>query len=206
MKRDLLQNIFIESSRRLLIGPSTYQLLDSERMGEAEMRNVMARILEERKLHYAIEVATGEPYKHKDGRQTRKALVDLVIYENGPSRDRSVYVEFKRGHPARGNIIKDIVKMLGEKKHLEGASFFHYLHKGDYESENRIKRARSQIIKKYGDALNDARKDRQEDPQILLGRWFYVFILDGSVKEYACGHIESMNDQFFCPDSWKSIS
>ena len=206
MKKDLLQDIFLETSRRLLIGPFTYQLLDSERMGEAEMRNVLVRVLEEKKLHYAIEVATGEPFIHKDGHQTRKALVDLVIYGNGPSRDKSVYVEFKRGHPSIGNIVKDIAKMLGEKKHLEGASFFHYLHKGDYGSENRLKRARSQIIKKYYDALNDARKDRQVDTQILSGRWFYVFILDGSAKEYACIHIESMNDQLCCPDNWAGIS
>lgn len=202
----LLQDVYLETARRLLIGPFTYQRLVPERMGEAEIRNVLARVLEEKQQQYAIEVATGEPYIHKNGRETRKALVDLVTYTATPNGNESVYIELKRGHPPISNIIKDINKMISEGKYLVGASFFHYLHKADYGSDNRSLRTRSNILKKYQDALTEANGIRPKNRILSSKRWFYCFILDGSSHKYACGYVDGMDQELCFPNGWLELT
>jgi hypothetical protein len=105
MRIESLKRFFNKTSCRLLLSPFatepfTYQRFEYERMAEAAIRNVMARILEESRTYYGIEVATINPYEHTNKRITRRALVDLVIYPDKSTKDEMIYIELKREHPA----------------------------------------------------------------------------------------------------------
>jgi len=175
--------ISVLTARRCVKNRYKYHRLDKSRLGEAEVRNVMAKILEEKKIYYGIEVSTQERFQKQVKKITRRALIDLAIY-NGPETELpSVIVEFKRAQPAVYNIIKDFKKMMAEPNDIKGACFFHILPQSEgakegKESMGRISRARNEIIKKYEEAYKEA-KVRQ-----CVDKWFMLFILDGSRDEY----------------------
>jgi hypothetical protein len=202
---EVIKEIFVETSKRLLQNFFSYQILNRERMGEDEIRNVMARVLEERKIFYEIETATEEAFIHEDNRVTRKALVDLVIYGEKHDRSSSINVELKRGHPVIEKIKKDIIKMFGEKEHLRGACFYHYLQKIDYGSIDRLDDAHSRILKKYSSALEQCQDIDRYDKNMLDKRWFLLFIIDASNEEYFFGFVDNMTKPIERDNKWQKL-
>jgi hypothetical protein len=175
--------ISVLTARRCVKNRYKYHRLDKSRLGEAEVRNVMAKILEEKKIYYGIEVATQERFQKQVKKTTRRALIDLAIYDGPDTKLPSIIVEFKRSQPVLYNIIKDFKKMMAEPNDIKGACFFHILPQSEgakegKESMGRISRARNEIIKKYEEAYKEA-KVRQ-----CVDKWFMLFILDGSRDEY----------------------
>jgi hypothetical protein len=205
MEVDVLRQLLLVASRRSVLRQYRYHKLDKERMSEAEIRYVTAKVLEENRIYYGIEIPTREDYVHEDKHVTRKALVDLVIYEKKESEHPSVFIEFKRGQPEIEKIKKDFNKMMREPSSLEGACFFHILHKSDYGSDNRLSRARSNILKKYSDALKDVHHTHRFNNQVLSNRWFLLFVLDGSNRQYNSCTVGNMCLAFDCPEDWKDI-
>jgi len=126
MDRVLLKSLLIMVARRCAQRQYKYQILDKKRLGEAEVRNVMAKTLEEKQILYGIEVQTSTPYQKTTNNYTRRALFDLIIYDDKDDSP-SVLIEFKRGQTPIGNIEKDFRKMKIEPKEGIGTCFFHVL-------------------------------------------------------------------------------
>jgi len=96
----------ILTARRCVKNSYKYHRLDKSRLGEAEVRNVMAKILEEKKIYYGIEVSTRERFQKQVKQTTRRALIDLAIYDGPDTELPSIIVEFKRSQPVLYNIIR----------------------------------------------------------------------------------------------------
>ncbi|GEM_PF-1189420 len=180
MDQERLKQIFRLTALRSVGKQYKYHRLDRNRLGEAEVRNVMARILEENKIYYGIEISTKAKQPKKENIRNRVALVDLVIYENRKDETPSIFIEFKRGQPSLDDIKKDFRKMVREpeKTSLRGGAFFHILPKVEDPKEKFLERARKEIIKKYAKTYIRLKKGK------LRSRWFVLFILDASSRKY----------------------
>ena len=176
-----LREICRQTAKRTILRQYRYQVLDRERLSEAEVRNVMAKILEESKVYYGIEVATEEKQRKKESVIHRRALVDLAIYENKKAEHPAVLIEFKRAQPTKDKIEKDFSKMMGEPANVKGTCFFHILPKEENRPGKSLERARNEVVKKYHAAYSAIKIKK------CIPKWFVLFILDSSSRKlYIC--------------------
>lgn len=165
----------------------------------------MAKTLEEKRLHYGIEIPTSVPHK-LTGNTSRRALFDMIIY-NGKASDRAaIIVEFKRGQPKPSFIEKDMSKMLSEPLPAVGACFVHTLPErasGEMSTEKSKERAQNRIINKYNQAY---KKSKKLDSKKAMSKWFVPFILDVSSKKYYYYESDDINKIDACPkQEWERI-
>lgn len=199
MNQQLLKEICRQTARRCILKQYRYQILNRERLGEAEVRNVMVRILEESKFFYGIEIATKEKQNKEGNVINRSALIDLAIYENRKTKDSAILIEFKRAQPSLDRIEKDFAKMIKEPSHVIGCCFFHILPKGQNRSEKALERARKAIVKKYYQAYSSVNKIK------CVPKWFILYILDATARKlYVCEkenicHIDKFDDGIWEP-------
>jgi len=177
MNFNILNEIFVLTARRSIKRQYRYFILDRTRLSEPEIRHVMARILEEKKFCYGIEIATKKKHKISGDTMERSALTDLVIYGKNKLSGSPIWVEFKRGQPEIGKIAKDFIKMTKEPS-INGACFFHVLPKINSIEKKSNDRAKKAVIKKYSDAYELVDKDKCDK------KWFVLFILDSNSKQY----------------------
>lgn len=177
MNFNTLHEIFVLTATRSIKRQYRYFILDRARLSEPEIRHVMAKILEEKKICYGIEIATKKKHKISGNKMERSALTDLVIYENKKLMGPHIWIEFKRGQPGIGKIVKDFIKMMKEPS-IQGACFFHVLPKINSIEKKSNERAKKAIIKKYSDAYERAHKHN------CGKKWFVLFILDSNSKQY----------------------
>jgi len=202
MNDENIKNILVETSKRLLFGFQITQRYTLERMSEHEIRNILVKVVEENNIHYALEVPTVEPYVHDARGVTRKALVDLVLYDE-TDENKALYLELKIGQPNEEKIIKDIKKMIGDRERIKGGIFFHYLNKS--EITNRHKHAKESILNKYRKSLEKA-CNKPEYREIKIDDCsFTLFILDGTEEDYYYCHVSSMRDNLDIFLNWKKI-
>lgn len=183
MTRKEFKEILLLVARRCAHRRYKYQILNRDRLGEAEVRNVMAKTLDEKRLHYGIEIPTSVPHK-LTGVTSRRALFDMVIYNEKASDREAIIVEFKRGQPKPSFIEKDMRKMISEPLPAVGACFVHILPEkasGEMSTEKSMERAKNQIINKYNQAYH---KSKELDSKKAMSKWFILFILDVSSKKY----------------------
>jgi len=200
MKMELLKGIFELTSKRSVLRQTKFQRLNRERLGEAEVRNVMVKILEQKGVYYGIEAATKEKQAKEGNIIKRSALVDLVIYERKEDERPEIFVEFKRGPVSIDKIEKDLLKMMREPDYLKGACFFHILPKVRNKSERSLARARNQAIKKYYQAYCKI------DKTACIQRWFILFIMDTtSRKYYLCEKENICNIEKLDNGKWEDI-
>jgi len=183
MEKSEFLKILVLTARRCVKNRYKYHRLDKSRLGEAEVRNVMAKILEEKKIYYGIEVSTKERFQKQVNQTTRRALIDLAIYDGPDTKLPSIIVEFKRSQPVLYNIIKDFKKMMAEPNDIKGACFFHIRPQSEGAKEGKTSskktlRSREAIIRKYENAYKEAKVLR------CMHKWFILFILDASKDEY----------------------
>lgn len=177
MNIETIKEIFVLAGKRSIKRQYRYFILDRSRLSEPEVRHVMAKILEERKIYYAIEKATEKKHRITGETMERSALTDLVIYGKDRRAGASIWVEFKRGQPEIGKITKDFIKMIREPS-IKGACFFHILPKINPKKNKSNERAKKAIIEKYSDAYGSVDKDKCEK------KWFVLFILDGNSRQW----------------------
>jgi len=194
VNKEQLKEICRQTAQRCILKQYKYQVLNRERLGEAEVRNVMVRILEEKKIFYGIEIATEEKQEKEGNVINRSALVDLAVYENQKAETPTILIEFKRGQPGLDKIEKDYAKMMNEPDCVKGSCFFHILPKEQDKSEKASERARNEIIKKYDRAYLSVSRGK------CVPKWFMLYILDASARKlYICEkenicHIDKFND------------
>lgn len=198
-----LQDIFVIASNRVVHRGYKYFNFRGNDLSEAEIRHVVAKVLEEKKMHYALEVPTKYPFKHNEKgnkKTTRRALFDMAIYASHAKIEKSlepeIVIEFKRGQPQNNApqvIRKDFIKMLGEP--CKGAAFFHILTGKRVKS----KTAHEQIIKKYNDAFNKEKNSK------YLDKWFLLFILDLNEKRHYAKSFPHMKEFKINPKIWSEL-
>jgi len=172
-----LNEIFLRTARRIVRRQYRYFNLDRARTSEAEARHVFAKILDERKLYYGIEIPTEAKHSISGSTIKRSALTDLVIYGEGRSNKFPIWVEFKRGQPGIDMIAKDFIKMIMEPSIL-GVCFFHILPEVESMVNRSNERAKKAVIRKYVEAYQRVEKGN------CKSKWFVLFILDCSSKQY----------------------
>jgi hypothetical protein len=173
-----LREILVLTAKRSILNKYEYHRLDKGRLGEAEVRNVMAKTLEEKRVYYALEYPTSEKFRRPNGNVSRAALVDMVIFKNKTAKNPSVLIEFKRGQPQLSFIDKDFIKMMQAPSDIKGCCFFHILPKELSESKGYRARAHAEIIKKYSQAYEQARNSS------CCAKRFVLFILDATSNQY----------------------
>ena len=196
-----IKNICISTAKRSILRQYRYHLLDRTRLSEPEIRHVMTKILDEKRIFHGIEIAT--KYKHKITgiSRERSALVDLVIFDNNDHH--SIWMEFKRGQTDPKNIKKDFIKMVKEKSEtLKGVCFFHIIpvSLNKTKSQKNLQKARNSIIDKYSQAYNQTPKEG------CSTKWFILFILDAESREYYL-HFENdvCNIKEFPKEKWSRL-
>jgi hypothetical protein len=178
MESAQLREILILTAKRSILNKYKYHRLDKGRLGEAEVRNVMAKTLEEKRITYALEYPTTDKFRRPNGNVSRVALVDMVIFENKTAKDPSFLIEFKRGQPQLSFMDKDFIKMMQAPSDIKGCCFFHILPKGLSASKGYRARAHAEIIKKYFQAYE------KTNNSVCFPKRFFLFILDATSNQY----------------------
>mgnify|MGYP001585464591 CR=1 FL=1 len=200
MNKEQLKEICRQTAKRCILKQYKYQVLNRGRLSEAEVRNVMVRILEERKFYYGIEIATEENQEKEGNVINRPALVDLVIYDNRKAENPIMLIEFKRAQPSLYKIEKDFAKMMNEPARVKGSCFFHILPKEKKRAEKALGRARNEIVKKYYQAYSNVNIEK------CVSKWFMLYILDASARKlYVCEKQNICHVDRFDDGTWEAI-
>ena len=164
------------------------------RISEQEARILYCNILNSLNYFYSIETPTNETYK-QTGNTFLSALSDLSIYRHINNRfEKLANVELKAHNPAEKNIIKDIEKIIREKK---DGNWFHVL-------KNVNEGTLPSVFKKFVSSFNE-HKGKGSEKYII----FCICILD---KKFSIirrfdydpsfgGDASTLMKEFFCLDN-----
>lgn len=179
MKAYEVWGIFDLTARRIHDAYYPFLKLNPKRVSESDARHVMAKVLEERGLIYALEVKTKEIYPRFGAGEERRALVDLVAYETQNELETPIWIEFKRGLLGEPMIKKDFVKMMIETN-VDLTCFFHVLPAPEKKRSKRKNGPIEAIFGKYLSAYGSAIKalKASSDYRSCKSKRFCLFVYD----------------------------